>query len=216
MRKTLAVLISVLCLSSLPCFSTTVKRTGSMEITAVHGAYQNLTIEPIWSDMSAATGMPFDLTSDEVQYNPAVENDKIKITSGRQIAMWSFNSNFCPVKITITAGDLVSITDNSKTIGYYLFFPYTFTDYSTDPKGKQVEGFMRVKSGTTSYDSTNDTDWGGTNPISKVNNRVQGINIGTFPIRFMLAENTTDIKTNRDTYPAGTYRATVTVKIEGT
>lgn len=214
MRKTLAVFISVLCLSSLPCFSTTVKRTGSMEITAVHGAYQNLTIEPIWSDMSAATGMPFDLTSDEVQYNSAVIDNNI--TSGRQIAMWSFNSNFCPVKITITAGDLVNITDESKKISYYLFFPYTFTDYSTDSKGKQVEGFMRVESGITSYDSTNDTDWGGTNPISKVNNRVQGINIGTFPIRFMLAENTTDIKTDRAKYPAGTYRATVKVKIEGT
>ena len=90
------------------------------------------------------------------------------------------------------------------SIPYILFFPYVYSD-----NGKDVQGFLKVESGVTTYSSRNDVR--DTNPIAS---KTDGGNIDTSiqPVRFMLAEGI-DI-TDRELYPTGSYSTDVTVIVE--
>ena len=192
-----------------------------MDITAYNGTYSNFIIEAIKGVPTDAVGMPFYLTGADVAYISTSS------TAGREIAQWSVHSNSTPIDIQITAEPLKLVNTNSDTgfdenateINYVLFFPYTYTCYDaenaeTGTTTKEVSGFMRVESGKEEYSSL-----AAENAISNALFDKQGvragINTGTFPVRFMLSSDVTNIN-DRNNYPAGYYRANVTIVNSGT
>lgn len=199
MKKTfLFFVLFFLILVNVFCFVQIDKR--SMIINAVKGEYQNVIVTPLYGSVNDSAGMPFDLTADDVQY----VNDTTEVL-GREIAQWSVHSNFTPITIKINAESMELKTpydgyDSQKKseINYILYFPYKFSVSNTDYKG-----VLRVKSGD-SYVSSKEE------PISYSFENT-GINTGTFPIRFMLAE---DVSNNIEDYNPGIYTSTVTITVE--
>ena len=207
------ILFSIL---SMFAFSSTVgseigksNKTLGMNVSATLNDYHKLTIEPMNNEgifSSQPVGMPFDLTGDDVKFNPAAS-----YTYGREIAEWSLHTNYArggKIRITVDAGKMTQVdsmgnaSNQSGEIGYYLFFPYRF--YSG---GNLIEGFFKVHSGQT-YSSDNDGSV--QNPIATGN--YSRIDTGVYPIRFMIDEYT-DLSDSSN-FPPGTYQADVTVTVE--
>lgn len=188
------------------------QKSIGMDIKAYNGLYHNFIIEPITGVPSDPVGMPFYLTADDVQYNSLSTS-----TAGREIAQWSVHSNATPITIQITADPLklvdtstpTGFNKNAQTIDYILFFPYVYENAD----GAEVTGFMKVQSGTP-YNSKE-----AKNAISDTlvdeNGVKYGINTGTFPVRFMLTQTSSQNINDRSKYPAGDYRATVTIVNSG-
>ena len=195
MKKCFYILMIIVLISPLYAASMQAVDTRGFVITAQKGSYQSVSVEPISSSaMDSASGMPFYLTDENVQYEAGAGD----IASGkRRIANWSFYSNFEHPKITIDAPDLQH-ADGTR-IPYYLSFYYQIDDYGT-----MRDGNILVKSGEI-YNSQDDES-------CLFNTVSAAINFTERPVRFMLAEGVdiTDTK-----YPYGNYRATVTVTILG-
>lgn len=190
-----------------------------MDITAYNGTYSNFIIEAIKGVPTDAVGMPFYLTGADVA------NSTTSSTAGREIAQWSVHSNSTPIDIQITAEPLKLVdttsasgfNEDAKQINYVLFFPYTYTCYDaenaeTGTTTKEVSGFMRVESGKpySSYEKRNAIS----NILYDSQGVIAGINTGTFPVRFMLSSDVTNIN-DRTVYKAGNYRANVTIENSG-
>lgn len=206
----------------------------SLTITGYKGQYVEFLITPIYNPMNAGSGMPFDLSRDDVAYvdgligqdesgSPVVDH-----TAGRAIAMWSVHSNHTPLKFTIKAEPLKCVYSYDSNSGkqtdkqtegmdYYLFFPYVYNSVNVDGTATSGEtGFMMVSSNNAEnggYDSTSDPLYdGGPNPISKelISDEVSGIGLSTneYPVRFMLDE------TELSNFEPGVYNATVTITVE--
>lgn len=219
MRK--ITLLLVMAISSICVFgATTHLQTRGMDINAFNNKYHNLTVEPIYGNLSSSEGMPFDLTQDDVKYS----NTGSALTRGRAIAYWSLHTNFTPVDIKIKAenlvltetfdGQIVDTPDKDKEIGYYLFLPYSFIAQDPEEISKTYTGYMKVKSvenGSDTeevYSSVNDQV---DQPISMTLQNNAGIDTGSFPIRFMLQE---DASNKIGSYASGIYRADVTITVE--
>ena len=189
-----------------------------MDITAYNGTYSDFIIQTIKGAPTDAVGMPFFLTGADVQYSTS------EATAGREIAQWSVHSNSTPIDIRIKAEPLKRVGDsgaetvfdeNATPINYVLFFPYTYTCYDVETgKTKDVSGFMRVVSGEEEYSSRAAENAISNALVDKQGVRA-GINTGTFPVRFMLSSDVTNIN-DRNNYPAGYYRANVTIVNSGT
>lgn len=221
MKRIFLLAIQVLVLLSALAFAapTNNLKTLSMNVSATNGGYHRLEIEVLNNGgvyVGQAEGMPFDLLGEDVAY---VDTNT---TAGRVIGHWTLNSNNTPVTVSVQASNLYR-TDNAgnpvedaPVLGYVLFFPFV---YSVDLTGKNdVEGFMRVESGSV-YSSTTDSycyiEGTTTNPISA---EVEAINIENMPIRFMM-KNDEQAKIQSDDdgsdYPDGLYKADVRVEVTG-
>lgn len=204
----------------------------SLTITGYKDQYVEFLITPIYNPMNAGSGMPFDLSRDDVAYvdgligqdesgSPVVDH-----TAGRAIAMWSVHSNQTPLKFTIKAEPLKLVysydPDSGKStegMDYYLFFPYIYNSVNTDGTATNGEtGFMMVSSEDAAkggYVSTSDPlHDGGPNPISKelISGEVSGIGLSTneYPVRFMLNETPAELSD----FEPGVYNANVTITVE--
>lgn len=222
MKRTFFLAIQVLVLLSALAFGvpTNNLKTLSMNVSATNGGYHRLEIEVLNNGgvyVGQAEGMPFDILGEDVAY---VDTNT---TAGRVIGHWTLNSNNTPVTVKVEASNLYRTdnagnpVDNATVLGYVLFFPFV---YSVDSTGENdVEGFMRVESGTDGYISTNDLKCNikgtTTNPIS---DDVEAINIENMPIRFMM-KNGEQAKIQSDDdgsdYPDGLYKADVRVEVTG-
>lgn len=226
MRRKVCFVIIVACLTIAQLYAVKSLDKRELNLTAYKGSYHDFIIRPILGDLNSASGMPFDLTKDDVKYvaSSTQEGQTDLHTYGRAIAEWSLHSNHTPLKITINADPLnrvadssgaeVSYQSDSDRINYILFFPYEYNAVNLDGTSTEaVTGYMKVFSGT-QYNSMDDSDWGGTNPISETlsSSVVEGIGLstGTYPVRFMLAEDVDVAKKN-----PGTYNATVKITVEG-
>ena len=193
------------------------QRSLGMDITAYSRQYHNVTVTPVYSSsLSDPVGMPFDLTAEDVRYVENAFNEGDLHTAGRKIAEWSLHSNFTPVNVIIQADPLTPADGGNTEIDYYLFFPYIYHDIGNNI---DVSGFMMIQSGEI-YHSINDYDGNGNiNPISEdlrdVNGVSIGLDIGTYPVRFMLKEDVSKNIGNRQIYPSGVYTADVTITLEG-
>ena len=163
-------------------------------LSAQKGGVQEVSITPIEAtSLDDDAGIPFDLEDEGVAYDAASG----AVTGKRQIATWSFHSNFASPRITIDAPHLRH--DDGTEVHYQLAFYYQF---------KAGEGYLVVNiivhSGTP-YNSSDDTSclW---------NTEGYTVAFSDRPVRIMLAE---DVKASDKEYPSGSYRATVTVTIEG-
>ena len=193
MKKYFYILMIFVLISPLYAASMQAVDNRGFVITAQKGSYQSVSVEPISaSTLDSASGMPFYLTDENVQYEAGTGD----IASGkRHIANWSFYSNFEHPKITIDAPPLQH-ADGTK-IPYYLSFYYQFYD-----GGTMNQGNILVKSGEI-YNSKDDES-------CLFNTVSAAINFTERPVRFMLAEG---INIDDTIYPYGEYRATVTVTI---
>lgn len=226
MRRKVCFVIIVACLTIAQLYAVKSLDKRELNLTAYKGSYHDFIIRPILGDLNSASGMPFDLTKDDVKYvaSSTQEGQTDLHTYGRAIAEWSLHSNHTPLKITINADPLnrvadssgaeVSYQSDSDRINYILFFPYEYNAVNLDGTSTEaVTGYMKVFSGT-QYNSMDDSDWGDTNPISETlsSSVVEGIGLstGTYPVRFMLAEDVDVAKKN-----PGTYNATVKITVEG-
>ena len=165
-----------------------------MAISAQKGEVQDVSITPIVSaSHEDVDGIAFYLTADNVAYDAAPD----AVTGKRQIAMWSFYSNFANPRITIEAPHLMH--SDGTQVPYELAFYYQFRDGQS-----YLDGNLIVHSGQ-SYDSALDPDclWNTSGSSVAFTNR---------PVRFMLAEG---VDISNDQYPYGDYRAVVKVTIEG-
>lgn len=227
MRRKVCFVFILVCLSIAQLCAIKALDKRELILTAYKDTYHDFIIRPILGNLNSASGMPFDLTKADVQYVDA-SSEGGSHTYGRVIAEWSLHSNHTPLKITIDAKPLTLVTDSSGTqesdsstsggIDYILYFPYRYNvvneevnEAGTDTAAEK--GYMKVLSGT-QYNSMDDSDWGGTNPISKTlsTSVIEGIGLstGTYPVRFMLASS--DELSGHD---PGTYNATVTIMVEG-
>lgn len=204
----------------------------SLTITGYKDQYVEFLITPIYNPMNAGSGMPFDLSRDDVAYvdgligqdesgSPVVDH-----TAGRAIAMWSVHSNQTPLKFTIKAEPLKLVYSydpgSGKSTGgmdYYLFFPYVYNSVNVDGTATNGEtGFMMVSSEDAAkggYVSTSDPLYdNGPNPISKElsSGEVDGIGLSTneYPVRFMLNETPAEL----NKFEPGVYNANVTITVE--
>lgn len=195
MKKSFCILMIFILIPPLYAASMQPVDTRGFVVTAHKGSYQAVSVEPISSSaLDSASGMPFYLTDENVQYEAGAGD----IASGkRHIANWSFYSNFEHPQITIDAPHLQH-ADGTR-IPYYLSFYYRFND-----GGTTKEGNILVESGQL-YNSAEDTS-------CLFNTASTAINFTERPVRFMLAEGV-DIADTK--YPYGDYRATVTVTIIG-
>lgn len=226
MRRKVCFVIIVACLAIVQLYAVKSLDKRELNLTAYKGSYHDFIIRPILGDLNSASGMPFDLTKDDVEYVPSStqEGQTDLHTYGRAIAEWSLHSNHTPLKITINADPLNRVADSSGAevsdqsdsdrINYILFFPYEYNAVNSDGTSTEaVTGYMKVLSGT-QYNSMNDPDWDGTNPISYTlsTSAIEGIGLstGTYPVRFMLASDVTITD-----YDPGTYNATVKITVEG-
>lgn len=165
-----------------------------MAISAQKGEVQDVSITPIVSaSHEDVDGIPFCLTADNVAYDAAPD----AVTGKRQIATWSFYSNFAAPRITIEAPHLMH--SDGTQVPYELAFYYQFKDGAG-----YVDGNLIVHSGTR-YDSATDEAclWNTSGSSVAFTNR---------PVRFMLAEG---VDITSEQYPYGDYRAVVKVTIEG-
>lgn len=226
MRRKVCFVIIVACLAIAQLYAVKSLDKRELNLTAYKGSYHDFIIRPILGDLNSASGMPFDLTKDDVKYVASSTQDGQTDlhTYGRAIAEWSLHSNHTPLKITIDAAPLTRVADSSGAevsdqsdsdrINYILFFPYEYNAVNLDGTSTEaVTGYMKVLSGT-QYNSMDDSDWEGTNPISErlSTSVIEGIGLstGTYPVRFMLAEDVDVAKKN-----PGTYNATVTITVVG-
>ena len=165
-----------------------------MAISAQKGEVQDVSITPIAAaSHDDVDGIPFYLTADNVAYDPTLN----AVTGKRQIATWSFYSNFAAPRITIEAPHLMH--SDGTQVPYELAFYYQFKDGAG-----YVDGNLIVHSGQL-YDSALDSDclWNTSGSSVAFTNR---------PVRFMLADG---VDITSDQYPYGDYRAVVKVTIEG-
>lgn len=226
MRRKVCFVIIVACLTIAQLYAVKSLDKRELNLTAYKGSYHDFIIRPILGDLNSASGMPFDLTKDDVKYvaSSTQEGQTDLHTYGRAIAEWSLHSNHTPLKVTIEADPLTRVADSSGAelsdkfdsdrINYILFFPYEYNAVNSDGTSTEaVTGYMKVLSGT-QYNSMDDSDWGGTNPISErlSTSVVEGIGLstGTYPVRFMLAEDVDVAMKN-----PGTYNATVKITVDG-
>lgn len=226
MRRKVCLAIIVACLAIAQLYAVKSLDKRELNLTAYKGSYHDFIIRPILGDLNSASGMPFDLTKDDVKYvaSSTQEGQTDLHTYGRAIAEWSLHSNHTPLKITIDAAPLtrvadssgaeVSVQSDSDRIDYILFFPYEYNAVNLDGTSTEaVTGYMKVLSDT-QYNSMDDSDWEGTNPISYTlsTSAIEGIGLstGTYPVRFMLASDVTITD-----YDSGTYNATVKITVEG-
>lgn len=195
MKKSFCILMIFILIPPLYAASMQHVDTRGFVVTAHKGSYQAVSVEPISSSaLDSASGMPFYLTDENVQYEAGAGD----IASGkRHIANWSFYSNFEHPKITIDAPHLQH-ADRTQ-IPYYLSFYYRFND-----GGTTKEGNILVESGQP-YNSGEDIS-------CLFNTASTAINFTGRSVRFMLAEG---INIDDTKYPYGEYRATVTVTILG-
>lgn len=163
-------------------------------LSAQKGEVQEVSISPIEAvTLDDDAGLPFNLEDEGVAYDATPG----AVTGKRQIATWSFHSNFASPRITIDAPHLRH--DDGTVVPYQLAFYYQF---------KAGEGYLDgdliVHSGTT-YKSADDTSclW---------NKEGCTVAFSDRPVRIMLAEG---VNASDEGYPSGSYRATVTVTIEG-
>lgn len=193
MRKTvLAIMMFIL--PALVFAALTPVGNRGMAISAQKGEVQDVSITPIASaSHEDVDGIPFYLTADNVAYDAAPD----AVTGKRQIAVWSFYSNFANPRITIEAPHLMH--SDGTQVPYELAFYYQFKGDSG-----YVDGNLIVHSGTR-YDSATDETclWNTSGSSVAFTNR---------PVRFMLAEG---VDITSDQYPYGDYRAVVKVTIEG-
>lgn len=196
MKKMLLILfVSMLPLSILPALTKGEAMRG-MAIAALKGEVQDVSVSPIVaSSYNAEEGMPFYLTDSSVSYSSSPN----AVIEKREIATWSFYSNFASPKISIYAPPLKHAT--GAEVPYQLAFYYQFQD-SNSSTG-YTDGNLIVESGTTFYsDSDPDSNWNKSSSIAFTNR----------PIRFMLVN---DEIFNDEAYPYGDYNATVTITILG-
>ena len=223
MRRKVCLAIIVACLAIAQLYAVKSLDKRELNLTAYKGSYHDFIIRPILGDLNSASGMPFDLTKADVQYVDA-SSEGGSHTYGRAIAEWSLHSNHTPLKITINADPLIRVADSSGAevsnqsdsdrINYILFFPDEYNAVNLDGTSTEaVTGYMKVLSDT-QYNSMDDSDWEGTNPISETlsSSVVEGIGLstGTYPVRFMLAEDV-DVAMKKP----GTYNATVKITVDG-
>lgn len=237
MRRKVCFVIIVACLAIAQLCAIKALDKRELILTAYKDTYHDFIIRPILGNLNSASGMPFDLTKNDVEYVPSStqEGQTDLHTYGRVIAEWSLHSNHTPVRVRIDAEPLTKVTDSTGTqdsdsstsggINYILYFPYRYNEVNeTGTATEAVTGYMRVYSDPPydsdpdslyEYDSMEDLDWeNGLNPISRTlsTSAVDGIGLstGTYPVRFMLAS--ADELSGHD---PGTYNATVTITVEG-
>lgn len=193
MKKTILVLIILLTgLSVLFAVLSPVDHRG-FQITAQKGEVHEVSITPIVaSSLEAKIGIPFDLTDTSVSYSSA--NDAV--TGKRRIATWSMYSNKSKPKVEIDADPLAH--SDGTTINYQLSFYYQFS-YGES----YIDGDLIVTSGE-HYDSSLDDSclW---------NDYDVPVAFAGRPVRLMLD----DVDVKSDEYPSGSYRANITIRING-
>ena len=228
MRRKVYLVIIIACLAIAQLCAIKALDKRELNLTAYKGSYHDFIIRPILGDLNSASGMPFDLTKDDVKYvaSSTQEGQTDLHTYGRAIAEWSLHSNHTPLRIMIEADPLTRVADSSGAevsdqsdsdrINYILFFPYEYNAVNSDGTSTEaVTGYMRVFSGV-DYDSMDDSDWG-TDKLNPISERLStsvvegiGLSTGTYPVRFMLAEDVDVAKKN-----PGTYNATVKITVDG-
>ena len=184
----LALLFSALMLNA--SVSGVAKR--GMPITAYKGEVQDVSVTAINAlSHEDAEGIPFYLTDESVSYSTSPS----AVTGKRQIATWSFYSNFPNPRITIDAPHLTHA--DGTQVPYQLAFYYQFKDGNS-----YLDGNLIVNSGEL-YDSAQDSTclWNTSSSSVMFTNR---------PVRFMLG----DVDIADEEYPYGDYRAVVTITIQ--
>ena len=131
--------------------------TRSINLLAQKGDYNYLSVSGLQStSLASGTGMPFYLTSENVQNSGDVNN-------GRQIAEWTLATNYTPVVLTIKADPLAAVTPeaNKKSeinyiLGFYYYYPVV---ENGNPTGAISSGTIEVHSNSeTEYNSENDEE----------------------------------------------------------
>ena len=191
MKRTIISLVAVL-LTAQSLFATlgSVDWRG-IQLTAQKGEVQEVSLNPIAAaSLDSSTGMPFDIESDNVAFS-AVPG---AVTGKRMIATWSMYCNFPDPVVETEAGHLRH-TDGTEV-------PYSLAFYYQFPMNDQMlDGNLIVQSGV-AYNSKDDL-------TCKWNGLGVGVSFTERPVRLMLS----DVNVSGDEYPAGSYRADVTVRV---
>ena len=180
--------------------------TRSINLLAQKGDYNYLSVSGLQStSLASGTGMPFYLTSENVQNSGDVNN-------GRQIAEWTLATNYTPVVLTIKADPLVAVTPeaNKKSeinyiLGFYYYYPVV---ENGNPTGEISSGTIEVHSNSeTEYNSENDEECSFKDVLAG-----GAIAFSGLPVRFML-ESGEEI--DSESYSKGYYSAEVRVTLAG-
>ena len=221
MRRTLLTVITIFILA-LPAFAAVrVDESAGrgFSVYAQMGEYLNVSLDMIPNN--GYEGTPFDLMGNDVfarESNPPAGY-------GRKIATWSLMTNAGNRTLTISAAPLTQVStasgeplgENPQQINYRLAF--ALSGYSQAQK-TMVRSDILVYSGNTftvsqgSYGADNIID----NWVISANGEVNMPYISQdqdVRVVLMKAENTPYTQEERDLWPSGMYRATITITITG-
>ncbi len=184
----------------------------SLTIYGYLDEYVLLYVEELEANSNSTTGMPFDITGDDVKYN---ERDT---RMGRQICSWSFATNMPTVKLSITANPLTSDTDSTFKINYYMTFAYEYAKIDSNGNTSDVIGYLTMHSGQTQNHLNNYVGNTLVEPGISALTITNTSGVESMPIismnkdiRFMFDSTAPE---NFDSYPAGYYFSTVTIALE--
>ncbi len=218
MRKAvLGVIILACCLHLLPALET---YSRSMYISGYYGEYHSIKVFPLHNEaaIESTAGFPFDLLGEDVKESAGIE-------AGRIIGHWTLHSNHPEVTILFAAEDLKYTGEteygHEVTIPYILSFYYEYPVYASADATDYTIKHDVIYVGSESLEST-ETE---IKDFVEYNDKYTlkaydgsnysipyGINTGEGYIKFILPEGY-DI--SDDSYPVGTYSASVQLTIEG-
>lgn len=200
MMKKIFILICLILISSLPCFSASYTSDLSRELQ-LQGAYGDV-IEVQFEPIAAQTqsyliGMPFNIMDSSVQYSSG---------AGRVIARWSILTN-TDFEISFSVDDRKlhhedSSVDDSTALDFILRLTYNLSYYV----GSKPES----RYGEREFDTSNKDTWGPYKILPEVpdtgsfTGSVEGL------VYFRFAEGTTD---DINAAPAGNYVADVIMRV---
>ena len=156
MRKIIALIISVFCISVLP--AQYVKQLSKpLELQAGYDTVAFITVDEIPAQSQAyLQGMPFNIEESYVAYG-ATEN-------GRQIANWSMISN-TNIKLRITAAPMHHVSEYSLYLPYTLYFTYEI-GYTDSAGNSQTSGSRHFSITTSGSPTSEDNPTANTTEIS--------------------------------------------------
>ncbi len=230
MKKILTIFLILFLSVSLFSASWSEAVNRAFTLQGVYGSVVKVTFTKIPTQSSSfATGMPFDIESELVQYNI--------MEDGREISYWSMVSNtdfkleITPTKLTSegtytdsTGKYLGAGTQGKAELDYIMKFKYSF-GYIQNNKQQTSTGFFTINTGSGIVTSskvgageTTSTAVGGvyTVELMSSDDTAKPGTIGSVDgsVYFMFTSAASDrIKNDPETVPSGNYTATVTVTV---